>query len=165
MHIIIRKAAVCFRRDVTRNAVTALYMVIIIIIIGTWPVLKSPRHHSGTHDGERGRRQPLPRRGRRRSRSIGVCDGARGRWRILCAVNEVGNRPRFATVIINGPKVREPKPTDYDVDDGSGSYTLYYTVVYDLRSFVTATPSGLGTTAMCMDRGISIRERALANLR
>lgn len=49
-----------------------------------------------------------------------------GRWRILCAVNEVGNRPRFATVIINGPKVREPKPADYDVDDGSGSYILYY---------------------------------------
>lgn len=44
---------------------------------------------------------------------------AGGGSRILCAVNEVGNRPRFATVIINGPKVREPKPTDYD---GSGPY-------------------------------------------
>lgn len=54
-----------------------------------------------------------------------------GRWRILCAVNEVGNRPRFATVIINGPKVREPKPSDYDVDEGSGSYIIHY-IIYDL---------------------------------
>lgn len=49
-----------------------------------------------------------------------VCVHRRRAGRILCAVNEAGNRPRFATVIINGPKVREPKPTDYGYD-GSGS--------------------------------------------
>lgn len=48
-----------------------------------------------------------------RSRSIDVrVRSSVAAWgRILCTVNEVGNRPRFATVIINGPKVCEPKPT------------------------------------------------------
>lgn len=59
-------------------------------------------------------------------RSACVTASGQGRQRILCAVNEVGNRHRFATVIINGPKVREPKPADYD-DNGSGSYLpIYY---------------------------------------
>lgn len=50
---------------------------------------------------------------------------ARGGFCAARADNEVGNRPRFATVIINGPKVREPlnRPTTTAVvaTDGSGS--------------------------------------------
>lgn len=73
-------------------------------------------------------------------RSACVTASGAGWQRILCAVNEVGNRLRFATVIINGPKVREPKPADYD-DDGSGSYPPIY---YIMRSVLSQHRDHLG---------------------